>query len=207
MRNNDGYTVLHCACYGDTPVANIRQLFHIWPVASLFLASVFSSRDHEHRPMLPCGGPVDRRRTQEVIDFIAEATKDTFCALIEYALCAYTSMSVAERDRLRNFITALNIPGLDTSASGVALSETVLPHLTTDLIHNLVNNDDLQEQLKDKDLQSLLCGLVRMNKAGRNYIQGDPSNTIKGLVVLNSIAHNVDCMFVHMRENVSLMHN
>jgi hypothetical protein len=112
-----------------------------------------------------------------------------------------------ERDPLRGFVTALNIPGLDASASGVALTETVLPHLIIDLVRDLVNNDDLQEQLKDKDLQSLLCGLVRMNKAGRNYIQGDPSNTIKGLIVLNSIVHNVDCMFVHMRENVSLMHN
>jgi hypothetical protein len=33
----------------------------------------------------------------------------------------------------------------------------------------------------DKDLQSLICSLVRMNKAGRNYLQADSSNAVNGL--------------------------
>jgi hypothetical protein len=143
-----------------------------------------------------------------VIDFVAQAPTDTACALIEYVLCSRTSMPVVERDRLRNLITAFNMPGFDASASGVALTQTLSPHLTPTLAHDLVESEYLQEQLRDnKDLQSLIGGLVRMNKAGRNYVQAESFNAVKGLVVLNSVSNNVDCAFVHLRENVSLMCN
>jgi hypothetical protein len=96
-------------------------------------------------------------------------------------------------DHVRSFVTAFNLPGFDASASGVALTQTLDPYMTPDVIHNLVDSDDLQQQLKtDKDLQSLIGGLVLMNKSGRNYVQAESSNTVKGLVVLNSVSNNVD---------------
>jgi hypothetical protein len=200
-------SILHGAYYaGGVSIASILLLLNQWHVASLLLASLRAWRDHRIRPMLPYDCAVDNDATQEQIDFIAQATKEATCALIEYSLCALTSMPVAVRDRMRNFVTVLNIPGFDASASGVALTQTISPHLTPNLIHDLVDSDDLQEQLKlDKDLQSLIGGLVRMNKSGRNYVHAESSNTMKGVVVLNSVSNNVDCMFIHLRENVSLL--
>jgi hypothetical protein len=102
-------------------------------------------------------------------------------------------MPVVERDRLRDFITALNIPSFDASASGVALTQTLSPHLTPALVHYLVESDHLHEQLKnDKDLQGLIGALVCMNKAGCNYVQTESSNAVKGLAVLRSVFDNVD---------------
>jgi hypothetical protein len=153
-------------------------------------------------PMLPYDCAVDKMATQEQIDFIAQATKEATCALIEYSLCAHTLMPVTVRDRLRNFVTALNIPGFDASASGIALTETVRPHLATDMVRDLVNSEPLQHLLsKDKGLHSLISGVIRMNKAGRNYVQEDASNMSKALVVLDAVVDNTDCMFVHLREN------
>jgi hypothetical protein len=184
------------------------QVYRLLPPDTILLAPIYSCAVRESRPMLPYDCAVDRDGAEEVIDFLAQATTDTACALIEYVLCSHTSMPVVERDRLRNFITALNIPGFDPSASGVALTQTLSPHLTPALVHDLVENEYLQEQLKDnKDLQCLIGGLVHMNKAGRNYVQAESFNAVKGLVVLNSVSNNVDCTFVHLRENVTLMCN
>jgi hypothetical protein len=53
-------------------------------------------------------------------------------------------------------------------------------------VHDLVESEYLQEQLKhDKDLQGMIGALVRMSKAGRNYVQAESSNAMKGLAVLN----------------------
>jgi hypothetical protein len=205
---NRGTTVLHGAYIGDVSIVSIRHLCSVWPAAALVIATLCSTRDRVHRPMLPHDRAVDRDGAEEVIDFLAQATTDTACALIEYSLCAHTSMPATLTEHVRSYVTALNIPGFDASASGVALKQTLSPHLTPDLVHDLVDNDALQEQLKnDKDLQSLIGGLVLMNKAGRNYVQAESSNAIKGLAVLNSVSNNVDCTFIHLRENVSLMRN
>jgi hypothetical protein len=204
LRDNHRSTLLHLACIGGGSSATVRYLLHIWPVASLLIASCYSGRDQEHHPMLPSDCVVDRDGEEEVIDFMLGATKDTACVLIEYALCVHTSMPVVERDRLRDFITDLNIPGFDASASGVALTETICPRLTPDLVHDLVNDEELQQLLlADKDLQSLIDGLIRMNMAGRNYIQAEASNILQGIRVLDAISDNVDCLLVHLRENSS----
>jgi hypothetical protein len=80
--------------------------------------------------------------------------------------------------------------------------ESVRDHLEPDLIKTLVTNADLQELLK-KDIayHSLIRGLVRMNKSGRSGALLDPSNTVAGLVVLDSISDNADYLFLHLREN------
>jgi hypothetical protein len=175
MLNNQGATVLHGVCFNRSSVsiATTRYLFRLWNVASILLVSRWSWEYHESRiKMLPYDHAVDQDGAEEVIDVIAQATKDTACTLIEYSLSARTSMPATLTEHVRNFVTALTIPGFNASASGVALKQILSPHLTPDLVYNLVDNADLQEQLQhDKDLQSLIGGLVLMNKSGRNYVQ------------------------------------
>jgi hypothetical protein len=148
---------------------------------------------------------IEQKRPLEVIDGMSESTKDTACALIEYSLCGRTLMPATLIDHLREFVTAWDIQDFDASASGVALTETVRPYLTTDLVRGRGALKDLL--LEDKDLQRFIAGVVRMNKSGRNYIKREPSNAIKGIAILDSVSENVDCMFVHLRENVALTRN
>jgi hypothetical protein len=85
------------------------------------------------------------------------------------------------------------------------VTQSVRDHLQPDLIKTLVTNDELQELLKkDEVYHHLIGGLVRMNKSGRSRALRDPSNKLAGLAVLNSISDNVDCLFLHLRENPSL---
>jgi hypothetical protein len=71
-----------------------------------------------------------------------------------------------------------------------------------DLVRELVDHNELQTLLKeDEDLSSLICGLVRMNKSGRNYFLEDSGDRLQGLIVLESVSNNFDCLFIHLREN------
>jgi hypothetical protein len=56
----------------------------------------------------------------------------------------------------------------------------------------------------DEAYHGLIRGLVRMNKSGRSVALRNPSNSTAGLSVLACVLDNVDCMFLHLRENPSL---
>jgi hypothetical protein len=167
---NRGTTVLYGACFGGV-IATIHYLIRLWPAAALVIATYYVWRER----MLPYDCAVDRHIAQEVIDCIAQASKDTACALIEYSLCARTSMAATLTDRVSN---------------GVALTQTLSPHLTP------ASQSRRQRRLaatveNDKGLQCIFCGLVRMNKADRNYVHADSSNAVIGLAVLNSVSNIV----------------
>jgi hypothetical protein len=210
--NVNGETVLHCACIGSEP-ESIRFVFDLWPVAALLLARVLiirwdtGIRHDTERMMLPhcAASNAVNAVNQDVIDTIADLTKDAACTMIEYSLSTHTSMPAELVGRFLDMLTALNIPGFDATASGPALADTLRPHLDPDLISDLVDNDNVQQLLKkDKRVQNLISGLIRMNRSGRNYVQEEPSNTLRGISVLESISDNVECLFVHLRENALL---
>jgi hypothetical protein len=90
-------------------------------------------------------------------------------------------MPVAVVRRLRENITTV-ASHFDASASGVAPTEAIRPHLAPDTARKLVDREDLQHMLaSDKDIQSLVRDLVRMNQSvHRNHVREEPSNKIKG---------------------------
>jgi hypothetical protein len=100
-----------------------------------------------------------------------------------------------------------SIPGLildtlrDGTTSSIAIIGTVRPHLEPELIKNLVRNDALREWMKEDPVQRHICGIVRMNIAGRSYLRSDSNNKAKGVRVLESVNDTVDCRFLHLREN------
>ena len=69
----------------------------------------------------------------------------------------------------------------------------------------LLKNDELQAVLKQKPYQLLVNGLVCMNRAGRSYVTFEPGNKDKGALVLLSVQDNLDCLFIHLSENPSLL--
>jgi hypothetical protein len=86
-----------------------------------------------------------------------------------------------------------------------SLIGSIRDHLVPDQIKTLVRNTELQELLKQEEAYHHLIGcLVRMNKSGRSRALRDPSNTLAGVAVMDSISDNFDYLFLHLRENPSL---
>ena len=53
----------------------------------------------------------------------------------------------------------------------------------------------------DASLLETVQALVLLNKAGRRYMASDPSNHQAGVRVLEQVVDNINCLFLHLREN------
>jgi hypothetical protein len=202
--SNHGFTVLHLACQrNDVPDSVLRLLLELFPAACLLL-SLFRYSNAWHR-CLPLNLAVFQRRSEDMILDVLKATKDNVCALIEYALCPQTTMPLHMRERLGAIITTF-VPDFDATASGVALAESIRPHLTNELVKNLLDNQDLQKMLSsDLHIQGLLSGLVRMNSSVHaQYVRDEPSNRVKGVSLMTHMNSSVDCLYLHLQENAEL---
>jgi hypothetical protein len=193
--NKRGGTVLHRACFYNVPAETLRIMINRGPAACLVLAN---SVDAE--PNLPYDLAIKKERDAPVVELLSSATKDAACAVIECALSSRTAMPAPVTNHVREMLTTA-IPGFNESGP----TEAVRDQLEPDLIKSLATNTELQELLKnDEGYHCLIHGLVRMNKSGRSIALQNPSNTTAGLSVLACVSDNVDCMFLHLRENPSL---
>jgi hypothetical protein len=100
---------------------------------------------------------------------------------VQRASCAHDAVVNHFRDGIADVIPDF---GDLSSCGGVVLTERLRPHVDPDMVRELVKKRELQDLLKVKDYQSLSCGLVRMNKSGRNYFLQDPGDKVKGVRVL-----------------------
>jgi hypothetical protein len=225
LTNNMMQTALHKALKPTlscrtplVPLETLRLMVDRWPIQCLILGTLRNcdfmdcGETRSLQPLLPYEQPLlpyecaeEGVREDDVLDFLEEATNETICALLECGLSSRAvAMPTTVTDHLRETIVNA-IPNFDVSTSGVALTETVRPHLGPDLARQLVDHDELQTLLReDQDLQNLICGLMRVNKSGRRYFQKDPSDKLKGVRVLEAAFSNVDCLFLHLRENYAL---
>jgi ankyrin repeat protein len=191
-----GRTALHRACQSNVPVATLRGMIVRAPATCLFLGE-----GDEDLNFLPYDLAVQEEREASVLELLTNATKDALCAMMECALSSRTTMPTAVTNHVRSTMTRA-MPAFNGTS---LMTQSVRDHLEPDLITTLVTNDELQEVLKKEEAyHSLIGGLVRMNKSGRSRALMDPSNKLAGLAVLNSISDNVDCLFLHLRENPSL---
>jgi hypothetical protein len=58
--------------------------------------------------------------------------------------------------------------------------------------------------VSDPDDQYLLECIQRLNKAGRRYLIEDPTSIEKGVMVLDEVKDDLDCLFLHLQENPML---
>jgi ankyrin repeat protein len=205
-----GGTALHSACQSNVPVATLRAMILRGPAACLVLeqVSIEDSEDDDDEAesdedivYLPYDWTVGQEREAHVVELLSNATKDAAVAMMECALSSRTTMSTAVTIHVRAIITGA-VPDFNETSR---MTQSVRDNLVPDLIKTLVINDELQELLKkDEAYHHLIAGLVRMNKSGRSRALRDPSNKLPGLAVLDSISDNVDCSFLHLRENPSL---
>ena len=50
-----------------------------------------------------------------------------------------------------------------------------------------------------------LRAFLRLNRAGRRYLADDGSSNTKGVNVLSAVSDDLNCVFLHLRENPSLL--
>ena len=55
--------------------------------------------------------------------------------------------------------------------------------------------------LMDKDTVKEINTLLRLNKAGRGYVEHESTNATKAVAVLERVNDCLDCLFVHLRES------
>jgi hypothetical protein len=201
--NERGDTPFRNACECSVPVETLRIMFNLWPIPCLLMGTFYDEDEDEGNEihLLPHGVCMSKNREANVVDLVGNATNDAVCTLLECVTTPRGIMPASVISHLRETLAA-SVPNFQMPTSGAVLTEYLRPHLTPDLVTRLVDNDELQTLLKeDQDLQSLICGLVRMHKSGRNYFLEDPGDRPKGVCVMESASGNVDCLFLHVREN------
>jgi hypothetical protein len=139
--------------------------------------------------------------------FLQQATIDLACALIEMALSPKaTTIPLLVMNHIKSMIPKLvrDANGRDSTTTEFALVESIRTSLKMKQVSALLRNKHVQRLIHEETLQHLISGTVQMNLAGRNYIQDDPSNKVKGLRVLNAVSSNPDCVYLHLRESPCL---
>jgi hypothetical protein len=110
------------------------------------------------------------------------------------------------QDTIRDVLPANAVAIRDRTSQ--VLIDTVRPHLDRETLETLLENDDLQSLLKeDEPFQDLVCGVLRMNQAGRSYFLQEPLDNVSGVRVLHSVlsSSSTDSSpYMHLRENPSL---
>jgi ankyrin repeat protein len=191
-----GGTALHKACFYDAPAEILPIMIDRGPTACLVLATDDESDEED----LPYDCAVTKERDATIVEMLLSATKDAVCAMLECALSPRIAILADVTDHVRETI-ARAIPNFNEED----LAESVHERLDPNLIKTLVSNTKLQELLKkDETYHVVIESLVRMNKSGRSRALRDPSITVAGLSVLDSMSDKVDYMFLHLRENPSL---
>jgi hypothetical protein len=71
-------------------------------------------------------------------------------------------------------------------------------------LDNLLNNNDLQEMLKDEDYQDVVEGMHRMIKASSRINSEIQLESKHQISILESVSDTPDCFYIHLRNNPSL---
>jgi 26S proteasome non-ATPase regulatory subunit 10 len=180
----NGFTALHNACRSRrTSMASIRLLVEAWPVSCLRLR------------FIPNHTPLDiaiafRRRETELVAFLANATKDAGSALFACALGKLSTLPENVYTRIRTALTK--------STDGKSRRR----HFYREVLHSLLRCADLQAWLDEDANQELICGAIRLIKAGHRRAQ--EGNKLQGVRVLEAVVDLPDCLYLHLRGNPSL---
>jgi hypothetical protein len=71
-------------------------------------------------------------------------------------------------------------------------------------LNNLVNNNDVQEMLKDEDCQDMITIMLGLVKAGTGINDHVRLDTKHHVGILESVSGIPDCMYLHLRNNPTL---
>jgi hypothetical protein len=72
---------------------------------------------------------------------------------------------------------------------------------------SLLKKNNALERIPGIDLENEarnVGAILRLNKAGRRYLIQDGSSISKGVVVLSKVNNDINCVFLHLSENLRL---
>jgi hypothetical protein len=224
LRTSVGATPLHYACLWDVPIEIIRRMIRIYPEAGqaplqIACRSIFPSLEliqllDSECPIAcllnisdgrtPYHEAVHLRRPAVILDFLLEGTKQAALALVVFVDCsAFVTVSPVVVDHIHQVIP--NVAQEGFSVGYMSSNEPIRQALDDpQTLTVLLNNNDLQEMLKDEDYQDVVCGMHRMIKASSRIISEIQLESQHHICILGSVSDTPDCFYIHLRNNPSL---
>lgn len=217
-------TALHLAC-GMIDKEDEYLDFHLnlarkWPLACLSLDAI---------KRLPCEYYCQQRETDDILNVTRDATCALieFAFLLQDSSSAGSQrakLSKTVLETVEAFLFNLSCPSKNvdqafrTKISYRFLHGELRQCMKIELLHSFLKCNSLQSLITRKfenqcevesngfdpliaACQRLMFGLVRMHQSGRQYIHEDPCNTEKAIQTFASVADNLDCLFLHLRES------
>lgn len=218
MQNLHGATPLHIACEFRQRRANdfhtrmqqrkgpfqdpeeteprciIEYLAHEWPLACCLVSS--------SGKMMPLDLVFEANQGDETIECVERVTLGVMEALTDAAVSGNTTMP----DSLISHLESKH-RDLRNSLSASIQGEADSYNETFESIQRLVRNDELQTILRQEKYQSLIIGILRMNRVGRKRIWRQHGSNERRLDhflhTIEPVRDNLSCVFFQLMENPS----
>jgi ankyrin repeat protein len=187
LTNEFGDSPLHCACDSFRPSLDVIQLL----ASECPIVCLLNNSDGR----TPYDQAVYFRRPAEALDFLLEATKQAALALLVVVDSAMITVSAVVVAHIHQVIPTF---AQDYMSSNEPIRQALDDPQT---LNDLINNNDLQQMLKDEDYQDVVCGMHRLIKASSRInleIQLEPKHHIS---ILESVSDTPDCFYIHLGNN------
>ena len=179
------WTPIASACNNDAPIEVIRLLTEAWQAALLIVAIAADDTKEQLTLQDLCAR---RRRPQEVIHFIREATVNALRAFIQ--VCDIEENTGIPQAVIRH--VKQQVPEAFTAApSQVDLSQ--------EQVCALLKNKEVQKVVQQEIVQSLINAIVRMGRVRRDVHQ-DPHDEEHEALLLFAVRDTPDALFLHLHK-------
>jgi hypothetical protein len=223
LGDNYGYTTLHCACLCGVSIKIIRRMIRIYPKALRTLTNngetplhvachcIFESLDviqllasecpivcllNNSDGRTPYHESARFRRPAATLNLLLEATKQAALALVVFVECSsLITVSPAVIAHIHQVIPNF---AQDYMSSNEPIRQALDDPQT---LKALLNNNDLQEMIKDNDCQDVVCGMHRMMKACSRFNLEFQLESKHHISILESVSDAPDCFYIHLRNN------
>jgi hypothetical protein len=223
LGDNGGATPLHYACIHVVSIEIFRRMIFMYPKALRMLtnngeAPLHTACRSSVRPSLEviqllasecpivcllnnCVGstPYDQAvrfgRPAAILDFLLEVTKQAALALVLLLDSALITVLPAVVDHVHQVIPNF---AQDYMSSNEPIRQALDDPQT---LNDLLDNNDLQEMLKDEDYQDVVHGMHRMIKASSQINSEIQLESKHHISILESVSDAPDCFYIHLRNN------
>jgi hypothetical protein len=190
--------LLHMACRSRRPSLDVIQLLDSECPMLCLLVNADSRTPYDEA----VHQSVHRGRPAAILDFLLVATKQASLALLVVILDCSTLITVSPLVVTHIQQVIPNFAQEGFSVSYMSSNEPIRQALDDpQTLNSLLNNNDLQEMLKDEDYQDVVCGMHRMIKASSRINSEIQLESKHHISILESVSDAPDCFYIHLRNN------
>lgn len=202
----EGETPLYSACECEranaVPYDIYFQLATAWPVA----CGIVYAEAEEGRQCLAFQRAKNHGQLHDVVALLEATARDVVSALVECACHESTNvpssiradlerLAVEAQQHKRKVGSSVTAAGnSDKALTSAKISQ--FSNIPTKQVEIILHQPSIQVLLRDPSYQSHLCGLIRMNAAGRNQV----TSKRDVLRVMDQVLDNAGCLYVLLRE-------